>query len=113
MVSSMPLKVDEDSFQRLVFYKSRVLRGVESRNPKVEKNAFIVVYIAHHLRLYFQARKVILVTNDCLKKVLQGPERTSKLILWVIELCEFNIEYVPRKAIKASMVVKVLANFTK
>lgn len=53
------------------------------------------------------------MTKNPLKNVLQGPEEVGRLILYVIELSEFNIEYVPRKAIKAQVVTKVLADFVE
>lgn len=35
------------------------------------------------------------------------------MILWAIELSEFDVEYVPRKAIKAQVLVEMLAEFVE
>lgn len=79
----------------------------------MEKKAFAVVCAARRLRPYFQAYKIIVVTSDLLKKVLQGLEEAGRLIPWAVELNEFDIEYTPRKAIKAQVVAEVLANFAE
>lgn len=53
------------------------------------------------------------MTNSPLNKVLQGLKRVSILILRAIELSEFDIEYVPKKANEAQMVAEVLVDFAK
>lgn len=72
-----------------------------------------MVCAARRLRPYFQAYKVIVVTSDPLKKVLQRPEGAGKLIPWAVKLNEFDIEYTSRKAIKAHVVVEVLVDFAE
>lgn len=54
-----------------------------------------------------------MVSSDLLKKVLQGPKRVRRLIMWAVELNEFDIVYAPKKAIKPQVVAKVLSNFAK
>lgn len=68
---------------------------------------------AQRLRPYFQAYHVVFVTSDPLRKILHGLGATGRLILWILELSKFDIEYLPRKAIKAQVLAEVLADFTK
>lgn len=52
-------------------------------------------------------------TNNPLRKVLQSPVAATRLIHWEMELNEFDIEYLHRKAIKAHIITEALANFAK
>lgn len=65
----------------LVFFTGMVLRGPEARYPEIEKKAYVVLCVARRLRLYFQAYKIIVVTNDPLKKFLQSLVVAVRLIL--------------------------------
>ncbi|XP_074378422.1 uncharacterized protein LOC141719963 [Apium graveolens] len=57
------------------------------------------------LRHYFQGRTVQVVTDQPLKKILTRPEASGRVVAWSIELGEFDLEYVPRTAIKAQALV--------
>lgn len=105
-VSSILLKEDKEGIQRPIVFTSRVLRGAESRYPEVKKKALAVVCVAQRLRPYFQAHHVDVVMSDPLRKILHGPIAVGRLIPWVVELSEFDIEYVPRKAIKDHVLVE-------
>ncbi|KAK1586619.1 hypothetical protein Q3G72_004304 [Acer saccharum] len=62
---------------------------------------------------YFQAYKIGVYTNCLLKLILQKPEVSGKLTKWAIELSEFDVEYLPRTAIKGQAVTDFVAEFTK
>ncbi|XP_074342686.1 uncharacterized protein LOC141680328 [Apium graveolens] len=59
------------------------------------------------LRPYFQGRTIQIVTSQSLKKILTRPEASGRVVIWSIELGEFDLEYVPRTEIKA----QALADF--
>ena len=92
---------EEDGRQLPVYYTSRALRGAEERYPPMEKLAFALVTVARKLRPYFQAHTVIVFTNHPLRKAINKPDAAGRLILWSIELSEFDIDYRSRSAIKA------------
>ena len=48
-----------------------------------------------------------------MKLILQKPEVSGRLTKWAIELSEFDIEYLPRIAIKAQAVADFVAEFTE
>jgi len=48
------------------------------------------------------------LTEYPLKEVLQKPDLSGRLVNWVVELGEFDLEFYPRTTIKA----QVLADFT-
>lgn len=50
---SAALIKEEDKVQKLVYYASRALRGVEERYPPMEKLTFSLVTVARKLKPYF------------------------------------------------------------
>ena len=105
---SLALIKEERRIQKTVYYTSRVLEGVEGRYPMMEKLAFALIIASRKLRHYFQAHIINVLTDHPLKKVMNKLEVVGQLIQWAIRLCEFDIRYQPRSAIKA----QVLADFT-
>ena len=75
--------------------------------------ALALITAARKLRPYFQAHKIRVYTNCPLKLILQKPEVSDRLTKWEIELSEFDVEYLPRIAIKAQAVADFVAEFTE
>ena len=85
--------------------KARVLRqpGISWCREEVSthgKLALALVTAAHKLKPYFQAHTVIILTKKPLRRAMSNPEAVGRLVLWVIELSEFDIQYCRRIAIK-------------
>ncbi|XP_042467514.1 uncharacterized protein LOC122050693 [Zingiber officinale] len=74
-------------------------RGIEA-NPS-KKLAFVLVLAAWRLRPYFLAHIIVVMMNNPLGRVLLNPEASRRLIKWITELSEFDIQYQSRTAIKA------------
>jgi hypothetical protein len=110
-VSSALVREDQ-GIQKLVYYISRALRGAETRYPQIEKLAFALIISARKLRPYFQAHTVRVLIDHPLKKVLFKPDTSGCLVNWAVELGEFDIEYLPRTAIKGQAMADFLAEFT-
>jgi hypothetical protein len=55
---------------------------------------------ARRLRPYFQAHAIQVLTEYHLKKVLQKPDLSGRLVNWAVELRQFDIEFHPRKQSK-------------
>lgn len=86
-----------------MYYISRVIRGVEERYPPpppLEKLEFTLIMAACKLRLYFQAHTIVVLTVKSLKKEMNNSKTTIQLVLWAIELSEFDIQYCLRMALK-------------
>ena len=99
-VSSVLVR-EENTIQRLVYYTSRRLQGVEARYSKIEKMLFALVISARRLRPYFQAHAIIVLTDQPLRQIMQKHELSGRLVRWAIELSEFDIQYKPRPSIKS------------
>ena len=109
---SSALLQEENGQQLPIYYTSRALRGAEERYPPKEKLAFTLVTAARKLRPYFQAHTIVLLTNHPLWKAMNKPNAARRLIQWLIELSEFDIDYRPRMAIKTQALANFIAEFT-
>jgi ribonuclease HI len=98
---------EESGKQRPVYFTSKVLHGAEERYPRIEKLAYALVISARRLRPYFQAHVVRVLTEYPLRKILQKPDLSGRLVNWAIELGQYDIEYHPRTAVKG----QALADF--
>ncbi|XP_077232466.1 uncharacterized protein LOC143869794 [Tasmannia lanceolata] len=106
MVSSVLVR-QEGKMEQPIYHVSRVLHDAETRYQDIEKFAFVVIISARKLRPYFQTHPVTVLTDQPLRKILQKPDTSGRLINWAVELGEFDIQIKPRPAIKPL----VLANF--
>ncbi|XP_073120977.1 uncharacterized protein [Henckelia pumila] len=63
--------------------------------------ALALVITARKLRPYFLSHPVTVLTNSLLGRIMTHPDDSGRLVKWSVELGEYDIEYQPRKAIKA------------
>ena len=69
-----------------------------------------LVFAVTKLRRYMLAHKIILISRvDPLKYLMTKPMLTGRLARWAILLTEFDITYVPQKAIKGQVLADFLA----
>ena len=86
--------------------------AVPKKDPPMEKLAFALVTAARKLKPYFQAHTMIVPTDKPLQRAMSNPEVAGRLVLWAIELSEFDIQYRSRTAIKGQIVADFIAEFT-
>ncbi|XP_077215675.1 uncharacterized protein LOC143850303 [Tasmannia lanceolata] len=103
---------EEHSQQKPVYYVFKVLHDAEVRYQRVEKLAYALIMAARKLRSYFQAHTIKVLTDQPLKQVLHKPDTSGRLVKWVVELSEFNIQYMPRPAIRAQVLADFVAECT-
>jgi hypothetical protein len=109
-VSSV-LVQEESEVQKLVYFTSGALHGAEGRYPWIEKLAFSLITSSRRLRPYFQVHVVRVLIEYPLKKVLQKPDLSGRLVNWAVELGEFDLEFYPRTTIKAHVLADFIAEF--
>jgi hypothetical protein len=94
-----------------VYFTNRALHGAKERYSQIEKLAFALVVLARRLRLYFQAHAIKVLIEYPMKKVLQKPNILGSVVNLVIELGEFDIEFLSRTTIKGQTLVDSLVEF--
>jgi ribonuclease HI len=109
-VSSALVKEDA-GIQKPVYFTSKALHGAGERYPRIKKLAFALVISARRLRPYFQAHAIRVLTEYPMKKVLQKPDLSGRLVNWAVELGQFDIEFHPRTAIKGQVLADFLVEF--
>ncbi|GJZ20400.1 reverse transcriptase domain-containing protein [Tanacetum coccineum] len=91
-------------------YVSRSLQGAETNYTLMEKLTLALVYVAKRLRRYFQALLIKVISDRPIKQVLGNYEASEKLAKWVVELGAYDIQYVPRVALKGQVLADFLAD---
>jgi hypothetical protein len=91
---------EEANVQKLVYFINRALKRAEQRYMQMEKMAFALIIASGKLQPYFQAYTIKVVTEYPLKRVFRKLDLSGRLVNWAVELSEFDIEFVPRNAVK-------------
>ncbi|XP_075665749.1 uncharacterized protein LOC142635490 [Castanea sativa] len=103
---------EEDKKQLPVYYISQALQGVKAKYPRIEKIAFALIVASRKLRPYFEAHPILVMTDQPIRKSMNKPEAAGRMVQWAVELSQFDIEYLPRTAIKAQALADFIAEFT-
>ncbi|KAI5338915.1 hypothetical protein L3X38_018187 [Prunus dulcis] len=103
---------EELGAQHPIFYTSKALIDAETRYPKLEKLILALVVSARKLRPYYQAHRVIVMTDFPLRSILHSPDASQRLMKWAIELSQYDLLYRPKTAIKAQALADFVAEFT-
>jgi len=94
---------EQDRVQKPIYFVSKVLQGPEVRYQALEKAALAMVFSARRLRQYFQSFTVVVMTDLSIRKVLQKPDVAGRMVHWVVELLEFDVQYEPRSPIEGQV----------
>jgi hypothetical protein len=99
---------NEAEKEKALYYLSRKLTGAELKYSPIEKMCLALFFSIHKLRHYMQAHTIHLVAKvDPVKYILSRPVISGRWAKWSVAFQEFEIAYVPQKAIKG----QALANF--
>ena len=78
----------------------------------MEKLILALVTTSRKLRPYFQVHIVEVPTEYPMKQILYKPKTSGRLIMWAIELSEFDIRYKPRAVVKGQILADFIMEFT-
>jgi hypothetical protein len=84
-----------------VHFISEVLHVAKTRYLEVHKLLYAVLIASRKLRHYFQAHRISMVTSYPLRAILHNPNVTGNIAKWAVELAEFELDFVPRHAVKS------------
>ena len=89
------------------------MHEVEMRDLPLEKAILSVVLGTRKLPYYFQAHKVVILTQLPLKTILRSADYTGRIAKWGTILGAFDIKYIPRTSIKGQVLADLVAEFTE
>ncbi|KAK4838115.1 hypothetical protein QYF36_011133 [Acer negundo] len=98
--------------QRPIYYLSRALTKPEKNYTLLEKLAYVLVTTARKLQPYFQAHTIVVVTDQPLRQFLKRPDVSDRLVLWSLELTQYDIKYKARTTIKVQALADFVAEFS-
>ncbi|CAL1388973.1 unnamed protein product [Linum trigynum] len=106
------LAQDNDSgHEQAVYYLSRLLNEAEQKYSPIEKLCLALYFSCMKLRYYLMPVQVQLICKtDIIKYMLSRPIIHGRISKWTLALSEFNLQYVPQKAIKGQALADFLAN---
>ncbi|XP_074347173.1 uncharacterized protein LOC141686005 [Apium graveolens] len=102
---------EEDAQQSPLYYVSKRLHDAETHYTSMEKLVYSLILASRKLRPYFQAYRIEVCTAYPLRQVLHKPESSGKILKWVLDLGQFDLEYMPRTAIKGQALANFLLEF--
>jgi ribonuclease HI len=78
----------------------------------VHKLLYVVLIASRKLCHYFHAHKISVVTSYPLKVVLHSPNVSGNIAKWMIELAEFELDFIPHHVIKSQVLAHFVADWT-
>jgi hypothetical protein len=78
----------------------------------VQKLLYAILMTTWKLRQYFLAHSVWVVSNRPLARVLQSKEATRQIAQWVVEIGQYNIEFITQWVMKSQALVDFITEWT-
>jgi hypothetical protein len=78
----------------------------------VHKLLYAVLIVSKKLRHYFQTRKISVLSSYLLRAVLHNPNTTGNITEWATKLAEFELDFLPRHAVKSQVLADFVADWT-
>ncbi|KAL0447771.1 UNVERIFIED_CONTAM: hypothetical protein Slati_1905000 [Sesamum latifolium] len=110
-VGALLAQENEEEKESALYYLSRRMTPNELRYSPIEKICLALIFAIQKLKHYFQAHTIRLVSKaNPLKYVMSKPVLSDRLARWYLQLQQFEIVYVPQKAVKGQVLADFLAD---
>ncbi|KAM1268006.1 hypothetical protein ACFX2I_000363 [Malus domestica] len=110
-VGALLAQENESQKEGALYYLSRMLTGAELNYSPIEKMCLALMFAIQKLRHYMHAYTIHLVAKaDPVKYVMSKPVLTGRLAKWALLLNQYEIIYVPAKAVKGQALADFFAD---
>ncbi|KAL0444704.1 UNVERIFIED_CONTAM: hypothetical protein Slati_2193100 [Sesamum latifolium] len=97
--------------ENALYYLSRTMTPNELKYSPIEKLCLALIFAIQKLKYYFQSHSIHVVSKaNPLKYVMTKPVLSDRLARWYLQLQQFEITYIPQKAIKGQVLADFLAD---
>ena len=102
---------NDEGKENTLYYLSRMMTSCQLNYLPIEKMCLALVFAVQKLRHYFQTHTVHLISKaNPVKYIMTKPVLSDRLARWSLLLQEFEIIYVPQKAIKGQALADFLVD---
>ena len=77
---------------------------------EIEKIAYAVLISSRKLKHYFQTHEVIVPSSQPLGEIFSNKEASGRIGKWTTEVSQFELNFVPRTAIKSQALADFMAD---
>ncbi|XP_012849590.1 PREDICTED: uncharacterized protein LOC105969382 [Erythranthe guttata] len=110
-VGALLAQENDDGKESALYYLSRTMTPNELNYSPIEKTCLALIFAIQKLKHYFQAHVVRLISRmNPLKYVMSKPVLSDRLARWYLQLQQFDITYIPQKAVKGQVLADFLAD---
>jgi hypothetical protein len=74
---------------------------------------YSLLITSHKLRHYFQAHKIKVISSFPLGEILHRHDTVVRIVKWLVELGEFDLEFCPRQATKSQILADFVSEWTE
>ncbi|KAL0387694.1 UNVERIFIED_CONTAM: hypothetical protein Sradi_2651200 [Sesamum radiatum] len=110
-VGILPAQKKYEGMENALYYLSRTMTPNELKYSPIERLCLALIFSIQKLKHYFQSHNIHLVSKaNPLKYVMAKPVLSDRLARWYHQLQQFEITYVPQKAVKGQVLADFLAD---
>ncbi|NAU33239.1 reverse transcriptase-like protein, partial [Klebsiella pneumoniae] len=103
-------QTNEDGKENALYYLSRRLLPTEMKYPSTEKHCLALIFAAQKLRHYMLSHRIELISKvNQLQYLMTRPTLSGRLARWSMILLQFDITFVPLRAVKGQALADFLA----